>query len=198
MPSTHQGSETRERLRCPDLADRLGEDPARWLDQDLMARSAKRQIDHEGTGPQQVRLVEDRDVTTAAKVVFSLIDGIDTIERVRIWKAVERRLANDRYDSAVDLAEPREAVMRRLDQREEWLRLHGERPNRLPHGPRRPCDCCEGEDGVTAGDLRERDEAAAERLTEGYSPDGIDTSETSPSTEAATLGEYATDGGAAE
>ncbi|MBX0323568.1 hypothetical protein EGH21_11065 [Halomicroarcula sp. F13] len=169
MPSTHQSGESGERSRCLGLAERIGEDPAWWLDQDLMARPAKRQIDHEGTGAQQVRVVENRAVATAAGMVFSLIDGSDIIRRVRAWEAVERRLANDRYDSAVDPAEPREAIVRRLDQREEWPGLHGERPERLPHGPRRPCGCCEDE-GVTAADLRERDAAAAEQLTMGTRP----------------------------
>jgi hypothetical protein len=39
--------------------------------------------------------------------------------------AVERRLA------AVDDREPRPKILQWLDQREEWLELHGERPDRL-------------------------------------------------------------------
>lgn len=42
MRSTPQGSEHRGRLRCPDPAESIGEDPARSLAQDLMPRSAKR------------------------------------------------------------------------------------------------------------------------------------------------------------
>ena len=171
MPSTHQSSDRRERLHCPKAREEIGEDPARWLDWDFLQDSTRKDL------------------------VWSLIDGIDSLERVRIWKAVERKLASDRYDSSVDIDEPRGPIMQRLDQREEWLRLHGERPDRLPYGPRRPCDCCDDEGGVTPADLRERDEETAERLVAAHESGTVDTDETSPATEAATLGEYATDGG---
>lgn len=170
MPSTHQSSDRRERLHCPKPREEIGEDPARWLDWDFLRDSARKDL------------------------VWSLIDGMDSLERVRVWKAVERKLASDRFESAIDIDEPRGPIMQRLDQREEWLRLHGERPDRLPHGPRRPCDCCD-DDGASPGDLRDRDQATAERLIAAHEAGGVDTDETSPATEAATLGEYATDGG---
>ncbi|WP_424001216.1 hypothetical protein ACOZ4I_15765 [Haloarcula salina] len=165
MPSTNQSSDRRERLHCDRLRDQIGEDPARWLDWDLLSHADRREM------------------------VFDLIDGMDSLQRVRAWRAVERRLA------ARDDRDPRAKIMQRLDQREEWLELHGERPDRLPCGPRRPCECCDGEDGVTAADLRERREAAAQRLVESYQAGGVDTSETSPETETSTLGAFATDGG---
>lgn len=173
MPATGQAGDRRERMRCPKLAARIGEDPARWLDADMLSNSSRKDL------------------------VFSLIDGIDSIERLEAWRAVEKRLANDRYadEARNPLSEPRAAIMQRLDQRAEWLALHGARTERLPLGPRRPCDCCGDESGVSAADLRDRDETAAERLVEGYSPDGVDTSETTVETETATLGQYATDGG---
>jgi len=173
MPSTTQAGDRRERLHCPKLADRIGEDPARWLDADLLSNSSRRDL------------------------VFSLIDGIDTVKRIRAWRSVERKLANDRYaeEARNPLEQPRAKIMQRLDQREEWLELHGERPDRLPCGPRRPCECCDGESEVTAADLRERREAAAQRLVDAYQSGGVDTSETSPETETSTLGAFATDGG---
>jgi len=173
MPSENQAGDRHERLRCPKLLDRIGEDPARWLDQDLLSHPDRR------------------------KLVFALIDAIDSVQRLEAWRAVEKRLANDRYAEKArnPLEKPRAKIMQRLDQREEWLELHGERPDRLPCGPRRPCECCDGEPAVTPEDLRERDQAAAQRLVESYQAGGVDTSETSPGTEASALGAFATDEG---
>ncbi|GGN92194.1 hypothetical protein [Haloarcula pellucida] len=173
MPSTTQSGDRRERMRCPNLAERIGEDPARWLDADLLRNAGRKQL------------------------VFSLINGIDSLERVAAWHAVEMRLANDRYadEARNPLDEPRAAILQRLDQREEWLRLNGERPDRLPFGPRASCECCDADGFVTAADLRERDAEERARLSDGYSPDGVDTNKTTPETETATLGAYATDGG---
>lgn len=168
MPSKHQSADTSERMRCPKLQGRIGEDPARWLDWDFLQDSSRRDL------------------------VFSVIDGIDSLERIRAWRAVERRLTSDRYadEARNPLDQPRGRIMERLDKREEWLRLHGERADRLPHGPRRPCDCCDG-DGLTADELR------AEQSSEvaSYQPTAVDTSETSPETEEVGLGAFATDGG---
>ena len=160
MPSTHQSSDLRERLRCPTIQRDIGEDPARWLDREFQTEA-----------------------------LLSLIDGIDSLQRIRAWRAVERRLA------ARDDRDPRPKVIQRLDQREEWLKLHGERPDRLPNGPRRPCDCCEDDGGFSPADLRERDDEAAQRLVAAHEAGGVDTSETSPETEASTIGAFATDGG---
>jgi hypothetical protein len=151
-------------MRCPTLKDQIGEDPARWLDWDFLADAGRKSL------------------------VMSLINGMDTLQRLRAWRAVERRLA------ARDDREPRAAIMQRLDQREEWLELHGERPDRLPHGPRESCDCCDGDGFVTASDLRERDRRESERLRSGYSPDGVDTNETASQTEEVGLEAFA-DGG---
>ncbi|WP_284007849.1 hypothetical protein [Haloarcula pelagica] len=176
MPSEQQAGDRDERLRCPTTRERIGEDPARWLDRELITDADRRRI------------------------VLTLIDGMDSIERVRAWKACERRLANPQADDNPrnPLEEPRAKIIHRLEQREAWLELHGERPERLPEGPRRPCDCCGADGGVSAADLRERDAGAAGRLAEGYSPDGVDVDETSTQTEAATIGQFATDGGEPE
>lgn len=173
MPSTNQSSDRRERLHCDRLQDRIDEDPARWLDWDLLSRPDRR------------------------KLVYSLIDGIDSYERLAAWRSVERKLANDRFAEqvAIDIDEPRGPIMQRLDEREGWLELHGERPDRLLCGPRPPCECCDGEAEVTPADLRKRDKAAAQRLVDTHQSAGVDTNETSPRTETSTLGAFATDGG---
>ncbi|MFC6757874.1 hypothetical protein ACFQER_15990 [Halomicroarcula sp. GCM10025894] len=74
MPSQNQPADTSDRLRCPSIVERIGEDPARWLDWDLLA------------DPQR------------AEMVRTLIDGIETVERLRAWRAVERKLANDDHN----------------------------------------------------------------------------------------------------
>jgi len=174
MPSTHQASDDGERLRCPNLIEAIGEDPARWLDRPIVGHPNRE------------------------TVVRTLIDGMDSLERVRAWKACELRLANPQEDDNPrnPLDEPRGAIIQRLDQREEWLQLHGERADRVPLGPREPCDCCGGEPELTAADLRERDRREVERLAEAHKSGGVDTSETTSTTDVATLGQYATDGGA--
>ncbi|WP_254272248.1 hypothetical protein [Haloarcula marina] len=48
---------------------------------------------------------------------------------------------------------------------------------------------------MTAAHLRHRDAEERTRLTEGWSPDRVDTGATTSAIETATLGEYATDGG---
>src|SRR6056297_2781314 len=103
MPSTQQAGDRSDRLRCPALVETIGEDPARWLDQPIPWNSDRLDLVH------------------------SLIDGIDTLARLNAWRAVEYRLANgDQNDGAAHpLDEPRERIVRRLDQREEWLELHG-------------------------------------------------------------------------
>lgn len=173
MPSQNQPADTSDRLQCPALVEDIGEDPARWLDWDLLADTAR------------------------AEIVRTLIDGIDTVERLRAWRAVERKLANDDENDGArnPLEDPRGRIMQRLDQREEWLKLNGERPDRLAFGPRECCDCCEVDGYLTAADLREREAEEMGRRSEGYSPSGVDTSQTTPETEAPGLGELATDGG---
>lgn len=85
------------------LKEDIGENPARFLDHRLVERG------------------EDHTDYTLARMVRDRITGIDRIEVVRAWKAVERRL--DRG--------PRDAVLQLLDQREQFLQEHGERPDDL-------------------------------------------------------------------
>ena len=176
MPSENQAGDRSDRLRCPNLVERIGEDPARWLDWDLLADSQR------------------------AEMVRTLIDGIDTIERIRAWRGVERKLANDDENDGArhPLEDPRAAIMQRLDQREQWLELHGERPDRLPDEIDKSCDCCEADGFVTAAELRARRDEEWARRSDGYEASGADTSETSPTTEATGLDAFATDGGVEE
>ncbi len=79
------------------LKAEIGEDPERYLN---------RPIDYDDQWP------------------MARIKGIDYIEIVRAWKAIERKLGRDDGD-------PREQIMALLDEREEFLRENGERPDRL-------------------------------------------------------------------
>ena len=81
--------------------DGLADAAARWLDWDLLNHPDRRQS------------------------VRSIIKGIDRLERVRAWKAAEKIIASERG------RQPRVKIMQWLDQREEWLELHGDRPDRL-------------------------------------------------------------------
>jgi hypothetical protein len=83
----------------PELSERYGENPARFLQEDIHADS--------GAG-------------TSGELIFARIRGIESISLARYWVAMERRLAsiNDR--------EPRERVLHALAQRERYLEANGE------------------------------------------------------------------------
>ncbi|WP_254272249.1 hypothetical protein [Haloarcula marina] len=83
--------------------------PGPWLDADLLTSAGRKQF------------------------VISVINDIDSLERVSPWRAVEKRLANDRYadEARNPLDQSRTAIIQRLDKREQWLRLNGERPDRV-------------------------------------------------------------------
>lgn len=83
------------------LQDKIGEDPARYLDADLLMNSDRREL------------------------ARARIRGIDRIEVVGAWKAAERKLA-DRDDR-----DPRSKVLEWLDERKAHLQEHGERPRDL-------------------------------------------------------------------
>ena len=107
------GRRTRDRVEFHRLRERLGEDPARFLDRDL---------------------VGDRD---AQRMVRERIAGIDSLEVLSAWRAVERNLA-DHYDR-----EPRQGVLDALDERGTWLDEHGDRDERaspIDRGP--PLESC--------------------------------------------------------
>jgi len=118
----------------PRIVDEIGENPARWLDRDLITPGAVRQDIERAADRsiQDVRLIPDQNVSSGITFVESRIRGIDTIEAVRAWKAVERALGRGPDGG------PRDAVIELLDEREAELEEIGERPDRLEHGPRLP------------------------------------------------------------
>lgn len=85
------GGPARDRDEFPSLVEQIGEDPARYLDRDV-----------------------------SAKTLAPMIRGMDRIERIRAWKAVER---------AIDRG-PRPGIIDALEEREERLVEIGERPDR--------------------------------------------------------------------
>lgn len=93
MPSEHSPGESRDRKRFPKLKDDYGEDPARWLDCDILGHSDRK------------RLVEAR------------IEGIDEIALVRAWIAVERRLDRDTRQGIITRLERREEQLQQIGER---------------------------------------------------------------------------------
>jgi hypothetical protein len=91
----------RDREEFPVLRDRLGEDPARFLDRPLVEPS------HQGT-------------SSPFLLAKARIQGIDDREVIRAYRAVERRI--DRG--------PREEVLALLDEREAVLEEIGDRDDR--------------------------------------------------------------------
>ncbi|MCU4799783.1 hypothetical protein OB920_05310 [Halobacteria archaeon HArc-gm2] len=96
-----QGGGSRDRERFPDLGERLGEDPARWLDWPILGN-------------------RDRE-----RFVKTRIESIDRVAVLRAWKAVERRLGRGESGG------PRSGIIDALDEREAVLDEIGERPDRL-------------------------------------------------------------------
>jgi hypothetical protein len=113
MPAEGQPGQTSDRETFPSLAEDLGEDPARFLDRELIER-----------GPGHTN-------ETAKALVVARIEGIDRVEVARAWRAVERALA-EKHDR-----EPRQAIVKRLEERVAWLEAHGDRDDRLGE-PRDP------------------------------------------------------------
>lgn len=152
------GRRTRDRVEFPRLRDRLGEDPATFLDRDLVGdRGAQ-------------RMVRDR------------ISGIDSLEVLSAWRAVERKLG-EHHDR-----EPRQGVLDALDERGLWLEEHGDRDDRVTQIDRGPplesCTVFVDEDG---------EERSARSVHRKSSPFGYDLDAYGTDSEAA-----ATDGGTDE
>src|SRR6056297_3126313 len=94
MPSTAQGGSSGRPEWRQRLLDQHGEDPGRWLDKDLLEPQATRTKQVDRGHYAEVRLVTDNDVSPPGETVKALISGMDSLERVRLWKAVERRLGH--------------------------------------------------------------------------------------------------------
>ncbi|SDJ33799.1 hypothetical protein SAMN05216226_102192 [Halovenus aranensis] len=142
MPSSSQHAAGHDREEFARLRRDFGEDPARFLDHDLIQDSDKRQL------------------------AMARIRGIDRIEVIRGWIAVERAL--DRPT--------RTGIIRALEEREDTLQEIGERPERLQFGPRRPPSFYEDERGDSEDE--EENLSAHQKLnrmrarTDGGEPDG--------------------------
>ncbi|WP_436924936.1 hypothetical protein [Halosimplex amylolyticum] len=139
MPSTNQAG-GRDFPAFDNIEADIGHNPARYLDWDFLAES-----------------YGDRDIKSGRKLLLKArIRGIDRIEVVRAYKAVERAIGRGPAGG------PREAVMRLLDQREQFLQEAGERPERLSYGPRRPPESYATE---TDDERDEQPLTAAEKLS---------------------------------
>jgi hypothetical protein len=101
------GHRTRDREEYPSLKADIGEDPARYL---------------------AVERLEE------LKLARARIRGIDFIQVIRAWKAVERNLS----ERSVVSEHHRQTVMRWLDEREAELEEIGERDERVESGGREP------------------------------------------------------------
>jgi len=109
----------------------IGHNPARFLDWEIVSDESRKML------------------------LKARIRGIDRIAVCRAYKAVERALGRGSAGG------PREAVIRLLNQREEFLEERGERPDRLSYGPRRPPEYYATE----SSDQDERPRTAAEKLS---------------------------------
>lgn len=110
MVSTNQAGNTDEDEyeRADEMRERIGVNPARWLDCDLIVANN-----------------EDKKET-----VIAFIKGMDYVETVNCWKQVEKDLGRGEDGG------PREKVMELLNNRLEYLIEHGEREERVTMGPR--------------------------------------------------------------
>jgi len=99
MPTTQQAAGTKDRDQFPEVADEIGEDPARFLDVPLVTP------DQIGSSPFEL---------AAARIA-----GIDDIETARAWLRVESEL--DRG--------PRKGVVQRLNRRKAELEADADAPS---------------------------------------------------------------------
>jgi hypothetical protein len=103
VPSDAQGHGSLDRARYPDVRERIGEDPAQYLDKPLFETSY------------------DGDCSVAGWTIKVRIQSIDSFAVLGAWKGIERNL--DRG--------PRDRVMEMLNDRAQELEAIGERPDRL-------------------------------------------------------------------
>jgi len=95
-----RGSATADYPDFPKIEEHIGENPARFLDRPLF-----------GGG---------KDVSSPFLIAKARIDGIDRLEVVNAWIAVER---NPKTRG------PRDKVLSLLEDRKRFLKEHGERPD---------------------------------------------------------------------
>lgn len=98
-----QPAHQEERERFPEIAERIGEDPARWLDQPLGDRGPS----HTAVG--------------GRLSAFARIRGIDYVHVAVAWIEVERQLERG----------PRQEIVDALKERIGWLNQQGDRDERI-------------------------------------------------------------------
>lgn len=122
-----------DRETFPSLRDEVGEDPARWLDRDLLARQTTRvTYTTDDLGRTHAQIKPDTATSTDGEKVHQRIAGIRSLPLLRAWRAVERKLGRG------DDGGPRDRVMDWLAEREDELDAMRDRPEReryLPEGP---------------------------------------------------------------
>jgi hypothetical protein len=95
------GGRTSNRERFPEIAEEIGEDPARWLDRDLLESTP-------GDQPEKWRLQKR-------------IDGIASLQVARAWAKVERELERGPRDPVLDMIQERVAYLNRHGTLDELL-----------------------------------------------------------------------------
>src|SRR6056297_1411750 len=132
MPATAQHNEQAGHTPdpSPELSDEHGENPARFLQEDIAIDS--------GDG-------------TPGELMFARIRGIETIALVRYWVAMERRLA------AMEDRNPRDRVIRALAERERQLEEHGEELAQAGLSPEERRERAAAMDSESAAVLVDRD-----------------------------------------
>ena len=129
MPSEHQGGSRSDRARYPDLKRDIGEDPARWLDRDLLDRPSRVVYETDDRGHVYADFVPDKDVDAAGRMVRDRIHSIDSIEVLDAWYEVEEELGKNE-------GKPRPKVLTWLNERRVELREIGDREDRVGDLPR--------------------------------------------------------------
>jgi len=107
VPSEFQPGSTVDREKFPPLRSDIGEDPARFLDHEL---------------------VTDADMR---KMTFARIRGIDTIATCRAWIAVERRLDRGPREAIIERLQERIETLEEIGERPERL-TEREEPRNIP------------------------------------------------------------------
>lgn len=97
MPSEHSPGQSADRARFPEMKADLGEDPARWLDWDILGN-------------------RDRE-----RLVRARIAAIDRIAVCRAWKAVERTLDRETRDGIIAHLDKREQQLEAIGERPDRL-----------------------------------------------------------------------------
>ncbi len=126
MPSEYspadRGDGEDRRYDVEAMIENIGEDPARWLDQNLDHHGVARLEEREFAAwdEDNYRVVPDEEVSKPLEMVKGRIDGIHTVAVARAWEAVERRLRSTPEGG-------RDVIIDHLNDRIDELQEHGER-----------------------------------------------------------------------